>query len=96
MESTLGKLEIKESSTLGDTIKGSKKGSNQGELLCSEAPQGATEQNPGSASLESLTEKVGTLCLQGRKRSPCGAAKRRASGARRAEAPTGESACGQT
>ena len=35
-----------ESSLVGDSSKDSKEGSNQGELWCLEAPQGATKQNP--------------------------------------------------
>jgi len=40
--------ELMECSLTGDSSKDSKGGSGQGELLCSEAPQGATEQNPCS------------------------------------------------
>jgi hypothetical protein len=87
IDSAFVKFQVMESSTPGDSSKGSKEGSDTGELLCSEAPHGATGQNPGSASLESLTEKVGTLGLQGRKKNRCGAAKRWTSRARRAEVP---------
>jgi len=38
--------ECKDSSLVGDSGKGYKEGSHQGQLLCLEAPQGATEQNP--------------------------------------------------
>jgi hypothetical protein len=65
-----------------------------GELLCTEVLQGATEHDKGSVSLESLTEKVSTLGLQTHKRNRCGAAKRWACTARCSDAPTGESACG--
>jgi hypothetical protein len=57
MESTNRKLEVKESSTPGDSGKG------QEELLCLEAPQGATGQNPVSENIDGLTENVGTLGL---------------------------------
>ena len=50
-------------------------------------------ENPGN--LEVLTEKVGTLGLQGQKKNRSGAAKKRARRARLAEAPTGDSAGGQ-
>jgi hypothetical protein len=96
MDSEFVKLQVTESSTPGDSCKGSKEGSDKGELLCSKASHGATGQNPGSASLESLTEKVGTHGLHGRKKNRFVAAKRRTSRARLAEAPMGESACGQT
>jgi hypothetical protein len=96
METTKEKLEVKESSTPGDSSTGSKEGSSQGELLCSEAPQGVTGQNPGTENLEGLTEKVSTLALQGHKKNRCGAAKRWARRAKHVEAPTGESASGQT
>jgi hypothetical protein len=69
MESTFENLQVKERSTPKHSSKGSKGGSDKGELLCSEALQGATGQNPGSASLESLTEKIGTLGLQGHKKN---------------------------
>jgi hypothetical protein len=95
MDSTFETFHVTEGSTPGDSSKGSKEGSDKGEILCSEAPHRATGQNPGSMSLESLTEKVGTLSLQGRKRNRSGAARRRAGRARRSEAPVGESACGQ-
>jgi hypothetical protein len=91
-ETTNEKLEVKESSTFGDSIKGSKEGSRQGELLRSEASQGVTRQNPGTEYLEGVTEKVNTLGLQGHKKNWCGAAKRRARRAKHAEAPTGKSA----
>jgi hypothetical protein len=94
MESTNEKLEVKESSTPRVSGKSSKEGSSQGELLCLKVPQGATEQNPGSENIEGLTQKVGTLGLQGHRRNRCGAAKKRARKARLAEAPTGESASG--
>jgi hypothetical protein len=61
MDSTFEKPQVKESSTPRYSSKGSKEGSDKGELLCLEAPQGTTGQNPGSANLESLTEKVGSL-----------------------------------
>jgi hypothetical protein len=96
MESTFEKLQVRESSTPGDSSKGSKGGSDKGELLCLEALQGASGKNPGSVCLESLTEKIGTLGLQGCKKNWFGAAKRQASRARCEEAPTAESACGQT
>jgi hypothetical protein len=69
MESTNEKLEVKESSTLRDSGKGYKEGSSQGELLRLEGLHGATRQNPGSENTEVLTEKVGTLGLQGYKRN---------------------------
>jgi hypothetical protein len=46
MESMNKEFEVKESSTPGDSGKGSKEGSSQGELLCLEALQGETRQNP--------------------------------------------------
>jgi hypothetical protein len=46
IESFVGKLESKESSTIGDSSMDSKEGSCQGELQCLEAPQGATQQDP--------------------------------------------------
>jgi hypothetical protein len=42
-----------DSSLVGDSSKDSKEGSNQGELWCLEAPQGATKQNP---SLHGISE----------------------------------------
>jgi hypothetical protein len=95
VDSTLETFQVTEGYTPGDSSNGYKEGSDKGEVLCSEAPYGATGQNPGSVSLESLTEKAGTLGLQGRKRNRSGAARRRASRARRTGAPAGESACGQ-
>lgn len=50
-------------------------------------------ENPGN--LEVLTEKVGTLGLQGQKKNRSGAAKKRARRARLVEAPAGDSAGGQ-
>jgi hypothetical protein len=88
-----GKLEVKESSTPGDSSKGSKEGSSQGEILCLEALQGAARQNPYTENLEGLTEKVSTLGLQGHNKNWCGAAERRA---KNVEAPAGESTSGQT
>jgi hypothetical protein len=96
MVTTNEKLEIKDSSTPGDSSKGSKEDSSQGELLHSEALQGATGQNPCTENLEGLTEKVGTLSLQGHKKNWCGATERQARRAKHAQAPTGESASGQT
>jgi hypothetical protein len=46
------KLEVKESSTHGDSSKGSIEGSSQGALLRLEAPQGANRQNPVSENLK--------------------------------------------
>ena len=46
MESFVGKLELKVSSTIGDFNIDSTEGSGQGELCCLEAPQGAIGQNP--------------------------------------------------
>jgi hypothetical protein len=89
------KLEVEESSTPGDSSKGSKEGSSQGELLRLDALQGATGQNPCTENLEGLTEKVGTLSFQGHKRTWCGAAERQVRRANHAEAPIGESASGQ-
>jgi hypothetical protein len=40
--------ELMECSLTGDSSNDSKGGSRQGKLLCLEAPQGATEQNPCS------------------------------------------------
>jgi hypothetical protein len=91
-----GKLEVKESSTPGDSSKASKEGSSQGELLHLEAPQGATGQNPCTENLEGLTEKVGTLGLQANKKNRCDAAERCVRSAKHAEAPNGETASGQT
>ena len=48
-----------------------------------------------SENLEGLTEKVGTLGLQARKKNRCGAARKRARKARLAEAPTGDSSGGR-
>jgi hypothetical protein len=76
MESTNEKLEVMESSTPGDSGKGSKEGSSQGELLCLEGPQRATGQKPGSENTEGLTEKVGTLGLHGYRRNQCGVTKK--------------------
>jgi hypothetical protein len=86
MDSAFDKPQVKESSILGDSRKGSTEVSDKGELLCSEGPQGATGWDPGSVS---LTEKVGTLSLQRCKRNQCAAAKRQACRARCVEAPTG-------
>jgi hypothetical protein len=61
MESTNEKLEAKDSSAPGDSGKGSKEGSSQGELLCLEVPQGTTGQNPGSENIERLTERSAIL-----------------------------------
>jgi hypothetical protein len=94
MNSAFNKTQVKESSILGDSKKGSKQGYDKGKLLCSKALQGASDS--GSVSLESLTEKVGTLGLQRHKSNWYSAAKRQACTARHAEAPMGESACGQT
>jgi len=46
IESTNKHLVYKERSLVGDSDKGSKEGSSQGERLCSEDPHGAAEQNP--------------------------------------------------
>jgi len=107
MENTDINLEHKESSAVGDSIKG----------FCSEAPQiGAAGQNPvkqgagetpligeehsstcslSSENLDSLTEKVGTLGLQVTRKNHCGAAKKRARKTKLAEDPTGDSSSGQ-
>jgi hypothetical protein len=61
MESMNEKLQTMESATPRNSSKGSKEGSSQGELLCLEAPQGATGQNPGSENIESLTERSALL-----------------------------------
>jgi len=45
MESTVEKLESKESFATGDSSKDSTEGSSQGELWCLEALQGATRQD---------------------------------------------------
>jgi hypothetical protein len=62
-------------------------GSDWGEHLIS------SEKTP--ENLEGLTEKVGTLGLQVRKRNHCGAAKKRERRARAAEAPAGDSGSGR-
>jgi hypothetical protein len=96
MVTTNGKLEVNGSSKPRDSSKGSKDGSSQAELLCSEASQRATGQNSYTENLEGLTEKVRTLGLQGHKKNWCGATERQPRRAKRVEAPTGESASGQT
>jgi len=54
--------ELMECSLTGDSSKDSKGDSRQGELLCSEAAQGATEQNPHShGASENPINWVGTL-----------------------------------
>jgi hypothetical protein len=55
------KLEAKENSTPRDSGNGSKEGSSQGELLCLKASQGAIWQNPGSETMEGLTESSALL-----------------------------------
>jgi hypothetical protein len=80
MDSTVSEVEVKESSSFEAYGMSSTEGSGNGELWCSGAPQGAAGQDSDSVSLESLTEKVGTLGFQKPKRNRCGAAKRRAGG----------------
>lgn len=77
-----------------NSSKGSKEGPSQRELLCLEAPQGATGQNPGSENIESLTERSALLVSMVIKGIGLVATERQARKARLAEAPTGESTSG--
>jgi hypothetical protein len=63
MDTSFNEPQNKESSIAGASSNGSKEGPELGELQCSEALQGATEQDPGSVSLECLAERVSTLGL---------------------------------
>ena len=106
MEHTFINLEDKESSTPGDSDKGSRTevpqigaaGQHPVEQGVGETP--LTEEkhsSPGSISpenLEGLTE-IGSLGLQVTRKNCCGAAKKQAGKARLMEAPTGDSGCGQ-
>jgi len=81
------------------------------EAPCGAAEQNPVEQKTGGTpligeehlsigsqtpeNLEGLTEKVGTLGLQARKKNRCGAARKRARKARLAEAPNGDSSGGR-
>jgi hypothetical protein len=61
MDTTVFEFEIKEGPSLGGPDMGSTEGSGNRELRCTEAPQGATGQDPVSVS---LAEKVSTLGFQ--------------------------------
>jgi hypothetical protein len=51
MDSAFDKPQVKESFILGDSKNGSKEGSDEGEPLCSEVQQGATEWGSGTVRL---------------------------------------------
>ena len=73
IENITEKSELKESSTVGHSSKGSKEGSSQGELQCLEDSQGATGQNLGYDALLLVCGSQcfrGMLCLESGNHSP--------------------------
>ena len=106
MENTVSNQEKTESSAVWASSKGI-----CSEAPCGAAEQNPVEQRKGgtpligeehlsigsqtSENLEGLTEKVGTLGLQARKKNRCGTARKRARKARLAEDPAGDSSGGR-